>query len=95
MFDVIRCSNADYKASFMRHRNIVQFDYNPDYSDYLKIQINMPLYPDTHKHIYFSDLDEIKACISAAFVNEYIAISCSDVDMYIENMLLTYINFDE
>jgi hypothetical protein len=32
MFDVIRCSNADYKASFMRHRNIVQFDYNPDYS---------------------------------------------------------------
>lgn len=32
MFDVIRCSNADYKASFMRHRNIVQFDYNPDYA---------------------------------------------------------------
>lgn len=74
---------------------VIYSDYNPDYSDYLKIQINMPLYPDTHKHIYFSDLDEIKACISAAFVNEYIAISCSDVDMYIENMLLTYINFDE
>lgn len=32
MFDVIRCSNADYRASFMRHRNIVQFDYNPEYS---------------------------------------------------------------
>lgn len=32
MFDVIRCSNDDYLASFMRHRNIVQFDYNPDYS---------------------------------------------------------------
>ena len=32
MFDVIQCSNADYKASFMRHRNIVQFDYNPDYA---------------------------------------------------------------
>jgi len=32
MFDVIRCSNADYRASFMRHRNIVQFDYSPDYS---------------------------------------------------------------
>jgi hypothetical protein len=32
MFDVIECSNADYKASFMRHRNIVQFDYNPDYA---------------------------------------------------------------
>jgi hypothetical protein len=32
MFDIIQCSNADYKASFMRHRNIVQFDYSPDYS---------------------------------------------------------------
>lgn len=32
MFDVIQCSNADYKASFMRHRNILQFDYNPNYS---------------------------------------------------------------
>ena len=32
MFDVIQCSNADYLASFMRHRNIVQFDYNPDYA---------------------------------------------------------------
>jgi hypothetical protein len=31
MFDVIQCSNADYKASFMRHRNIVLFDYNPEY----------------------------------------------------------------
>ena len=32
MFDIIQCSNADYKASFMRHRNIVQFDFNPDYA---------------------------------------------------------------
>ena len=32
MFDVIQCSNADYRASFMRHRNILQFDYSPDYS---------------------------------------------------------------
>ena len=32
MFDVIQCSNAYYKASFMRHRNIVQFDNNPDYA---------------------------------------------------------------
>ena len=31
MFDVIQCSNSDYKASFMRHRNVVQFDYNPAY----------------------------------------------------------------
>ena len=32
MFDVIQCTNADYRASFMRHRNIVQFDFNPDYA---------------------------------------------------------------
>lgn len=32
MFDVIQCSNAGYRASFMRHRNIVQFDFSPDYA---------------------------------------------------------------
>lgn len=31
MFDVIECSNKDFLASFTRHRNIVQFDYNPKY----------------------------------------------------------------
>jgi hypothetical protein len=31
MFDIIQCSNADYRASFMRHRNVVQFDYSPNY----------------------------------------------------------------
>ena len=32
MFDIIQCSNSDYRASFMRHRNIVQFDYSPNYA---------------------------------------------------------------
>ena len=32
MFDIIQCSNSDYTASFMRHRNVVQFDYNGQYS---------------------------------------------------------------
>ena len=32
MFDIIQCSNSDYRASFMRHRNIVQFDYSPNYT---------------------------------------------------------------
>lgn len=32
MFDVIECSNKDFLASFTRHRNIVQFDYNKNYS---------------------------------------------------------------
>lgn len=33
MFDVIQCSNSDYYASFMRHRNILQFDLNSQYSN--------------------------------------------------------------
>lgn len=33
MFDVITCSNKDFLASFTRHRNIVQFDYNKNYSN--------------------------------------------------------------
>ena len=33
MFDVITCSNKDFLASFTRHRNIVQFDFNPNYSN--------------------------------------------------------------
>jgi hypothetical protein len=32
LFDIIQCSNKDFLASFTRHRNIVQFDYNPNYS---------------------------------------------------------------
>lgn len=31
MFDVLQCSNKDFLASFTRHRNIVQFDYNSNY----------------------------------------------------------------
>lgn len=31
MFDVLQCSNKDFLASFTRHRNIVQFDYNSTY----------------------------------------------------------------
>lgn len=33
MFDVIECSNKDFLASFTRHRNIVQFDYDKNYSN--------------------------------------------------------------
>ncbi len=31
MFDVIECSNKDFLASFTRHRNIVQFDYDKNH----------------------------------------------------------------
>lgn len=33
MFDIIECSNNDFLASFTRHRNIVQFDCNKNYSN--------------------------------------------------------------
>lgn len=32
MFDVLQYSNKDFLASFTKHRNIVQFDYNPNIS---------------------------------------------------------------
>lgn len=33
MFDVIQCSNSGLTSSFLRHRNILQFDYNPKHSN--------------------------------------------------------------
>ena len=32
MFDILQCSNNDFSASFSRHRNIVQFDFNKGYA---------------------------------------------------------------
>lgn len=32
MFDILQCSNSDFTASFSRHRNIVQFDFNKEYA---------------------------------------------------------------
>lgn len=86
-------SNNPY--SEIDYDTVIYSDYHPDNSDYLEIKIYMPMDPDTCKPITFSSLDEIKAYIASAFVNKYIAISCSDVDIYIENMLLNHTNFDK
>ena len=62
MFDVIRCSNADYKASFMRHRNIVQFDYNPDYAgNTFEIQRDPVTKPQIHVKIRGNNQDSCLA----------------------------------
>jgi len=66
MFDVIRCSNADYKASFMRHRNIVQFDYNPDYANNtFEIQRNPVTKPQIHVKIRGNNQDSCLALFLA------------------------------
>ena len=62
MFDVIECSNAGYKASFMRHRNIVQFDYNPDYSgNTFEIARNPVTNPQVHVRIRGNSQDSCLA----------------------------------
>ena len=66
MFDVIRCSNADYKASFMRHRNIVQFDYNPDYAgNTFEIQRDPVTKPQIHVKIRGNNQDSCLALFLA------------------------------
>ena len=87
--------SANNPYSELDYDTVIYSGYQPDDSDYLEIEISMPLDPDTCKPITFSSMDEIKAYITAAFANEYIAISIADVDMYIENMLLNHISFDE
>lgn len=87
--------SANNPYSELDYDTVIYSGYQPDDSDYLEIEISMPLDPDTCKPITFSSMDEIKAYITAAFANEYIAISIADVDMYIENMLLNHTNFGE
>ena len=66
MFDVIRCSNADYKASFMRHRNIVQFDYNTDYAgNTFEIQRDPVTKPQIHVKIRGNNQDSCLALFLA------------------------------
>ena len=62
MFDIIECSNAGYKASFMRHRNIVQFDYNLDYSgNTFEIARNPVTNPQVHVRIRGNSQDSCLA----------------------------------
>jgi len=52
MFDILRFENKDFSAHFQRHRNIVQFEINPNFaSNTFKIQENVWSSPQTH--IYF------------------------------------------
>lgn len=62
MFDIIQCSNDGYRASFMRHRNIVQFDYNPDYSgNSFEILLNPVTTPQVHVKIRGNSQDSCLA----------------------------------
>ena len=66
MFDVILCSNDGYRASFMRHRNIVQFDYNPEYSgNSFEILRNPVTTPQVHVKIRGNSQDSCLALFLA------------------------------
>lgn len=79
MFDVIECSNKDFYASFTRHRNIVQFDYNKDYSDnrfeikknpYTNPQVQVVLYGNNQDSCLALFLEHQEEIIKAMYDND-------------------------
>ncbi len=61
MFDVIRCSNKDLTTSFMRHRNIVQFDYSPNYA-HNTYEVKKDAYTSPQIHVIIKGNDP-KQCL--------------------------------
>ena len=57
MFDIIRCSNKDFASSFMRHRNIVQFDCSSNYSGNT-IEIKKDAYTSPQIHVVIKGNDQ-------------------------------------
>jgi hypothetical protein len=52
MFDILNFSNQEFKGTFQRHRSIVHFDINPDYSsNRITIEKNVWASPQIYVHI--------------------------------------------
>ncbi len=68
MFDVLECSNKDFTASFMRHRNIVQFDYNPKYAGN-SFQIKKDAYTSPQIHVYIKG-NSVDSCYQLFLQNQ-------------------------
>ncbi|MBR4135204.1 MAG: DUF4837 family protein [Bacteroidales bacterium] len=62
LFDIIRCSNKDLAASFMRHRNIVQFDCSPNHSTNT-FEIKKDAYTSPQIHVVIKGNDP-KQCLN-------------------------------
>jgi len=58
MFDLLNFSDQEFKGTFQRHRNIVHFDINPDYSsNIITIEKNVWASPQIYVHIKGTNAD--------------------------------------
>ena len=60
MFDLLHFDNKDFTAQFQRHRNIIQFDINPNYaSNTFTIEDNVWTKPQVHIYLRGNDIDSL------------------------------------
>ncbi|MDR2980507.1 MAG: DUF4837 family protein [Bacteroidales bacterium] len=60
MFDLLHFQNSDFTAHFQRHRNIVRFDINPDYSgNTLDFGSNVFASPQVYIHFRGNNTDSL------------------------------------
>lgn len=58
MFDLLNFSNQEFKGTFQRHRNIVHFDINPDYSsNRITVEKNVWASPQIYVHVKGTNAD--------------------------------------
>lgn len=58
MFDLLRFNKTDFSSMFQRHRNIVHFDINPNYSgNKLTVEKNVWSNPQIYVHIKGNNVD--------------------------------------
>lgn len=58
MFDLLNFSNQEFKGTFQRHRNIVHFDINPDYSsNRITVERNVWASPQIYVHVKGTNAD--------------------------------------
>ncbi|MCL2247054.1 MAG: DUF4837 family protein [Lentimicrobiaceae bacterium] len=60
MFDLLYFDNKDFTSYFQRHRNIVRFDMNPNYSsNTFNIDENLWTKPQTYVYLRGNDMDSL------------------------------------
>jgi hypothetical protein len=60
MFDLLQFDNKDFTSHFQRHRNIVQFDVNPNYaSNTFSIETNVWSSPQVHLYFRGNSMDSL------------------------------------
>jgi hypothetical protein len=60
MFDLLQFENKEFTSHFQRHRNIMQFDINPNYaSNSLTIERNVWSSPQVHVYFRGNDVDSL------------------------------------